>query len=68
MGRRGKEGYERGEVIAAIGTIEAFWQDYDPCSCFGSFVNFLSCMYEIGGFVPTYSCPSLISKYLQYEA
>jgi hypothetical protein len=54
---RVKEGYKRREIIAAIGTIEAFWQHYYLCTSLGGFVYFLSCMRQIRRFVR--SCPHI---------
>lgn len=52
-------GDERGEVIAAIGTVEAFWQHNYLCARFGSFMNLFSSMSEVCRFVG--ACSNLSS-------
>lgn len=60
--RCGREGDKRREVIAAIWTIEAFWQHYYLCPRFGSFMNFLSCMRQIGRLVCACSSPLISTQ------
>ena len=54
LGGRGGEN-ERREVIATIGTVEAFWQHDYLCARFSSFMDFFSSMCEIRGFVGSYA-------------
>ncbi len=47
---------ERGEVVAAIGAVEAFGQHNYPCARFSCFAHFFLCMEEIRRFVGACVC------------